>query len=395
MKKVLVAAAGLMLVGTMASSAMAEFEFSGDARARFYAQKNYDEFSAISGVNTKNDTRWKSRVRLNVKATTKGGAYAITRFHAGDGTWNGGNSGTTDVNVDRAYIGVPFGPVVVEAGRQGRDITPWLLYGNDVDGIDLNWGNDSTAVVAFYDMNNENTATTTSDNDNQTLGIVVTQKFGNGWDLLVGAAEQINDVKNATPGAEPTDKNAFIGTVQVNGAVGDVALTAELATQGKHFYSSSANYNADDDTGFGGYVQASMPVGAVDLGGMLGFTADGYMMDGGEFGPFNMLNSVNVINTGIQFAALGETFFAVFNPSYQVSESLTLEGVLAWANVDDASTTSYGDGSKNRDMIEVSGVVKYAVTDGAALKTYLGYLDTDNMTDDNPYAFGMSLEVTF
>ena len=42
MKKVIAAAAGLMLVGTMVGSASADVSFGGDARARAYYQQDYD-----------------------------------------------------------------------------------------------------------------------------------------------------------------------------------------------------------------------------------------------------------------------------------------------------------------------------------------------------------------
>ena len=42
MKKVIAAAAGLMLVGAMVGTASAAVSIKGDARARFLFQQNYD-----------------------------------------------------------------------------------------------------------------------------------------------------------------------------------------------------------------------------------------------------------------------------------------------------------------------------------------------------------------
>ena len=122
MKKVIAAAAGLMLVGTMVGSASAAVSFSGDARARGLYQSNYDvgqstaddETGAVTRNNEK-DNRFTSRFRLQARAEAAGGAYAIGRADIGNGVWDGGASGTADVGASKAYIGVPMGMTLLEA----------------------------------------------------------------------------------------------------------------------------------------------------------------------------------------------------------------------------------------------------------------------------------------
>lgn len=378
MKKVIVAAAGLMLVGTMATSAMAEFKFSGDARARFFLQNDYDE---ISGFASDDDTRWNSRIRFNVQADTKGGAYAIARLRAGNHTWGTFNPNNgQSVDVDRAYIGVPMGPVVVEAGRQPRDITPFLVYGENVDGVDVSYKTDVTTVVAFYDMIDEDLADA-NDDDASLLGAVFAQKFDGGWGLLVGGLW--SDDNTVSP-----EQDGIAATAQVTGALGSVALTAELAFEEEENILHSGSVT---DDGWGGYVSAAVPVGPAEVTGTLGFTADGFAYDQGDFGPFEIIGDVNDINTGFNPSVEGETVFVVLNPSYKATEDLTLSAVLAYFNVDQYPS----NGTSEFDMFEISGRVTYAVTDGANLFATAGFLDTDDLTQDDPFGVGVGLKLSF
>ena len=93
MKKVIAAAAGLMLVGTMVSSASAAVTFSGDARVRAYYQTDYDFGRETDGVReNEKEQSWSSRVRVVVRAESKGGAYARARIRMADTTWDGTNN---------------------------------------------------------------------------------------------------------------------------------------------------------------------------------------------------------------------------------------------------------------------------------------------------------------
>ena len=122
MKKVIAAAAGLMLVGTMVGSASAAVTFSGDARVRAYYQTDYDFGRTAEGVRTnEKEQSWSSRVRVVVRAESKGGAYARARIRMADTTWDGTNQtrdrgAGTNSYVDYAYIGVPMGQFLFQGG---------------------------------------------------------------------------------------------------------------------------------------------------------------------------------------------------------------------------------------------------------------------------------------
>lgn len=388
MKKIIVAAAGLMLVGAMASTAMAEFKFSGDARARFYYEKDYD-FSDADGealeignyTASDSDTHWNSRVRFKVDADTKGGAYAHTRFNLADGTFGEGNGG--EIHTDYAYIGVPFGPVAVEAGKWTRDITNFFYWDQDADGVMLKYKAEMTSLVGFYDITDEDTLDA-SDDDNTMYGVILNQSFGGGWDMIFGAV-YIDDET-----IEPS-KDGFAATVEVSGDVGAVGLAAALAYQEEDSgLTYATNEDGTKDDGFGGYLSASTPIGPVALTGVVGFTQDGYNIDDEDYGPFIMFNDVSQISTDINFDEIGDTVFVAITPSFKASEKLTLGANFAYAAID-----NFGDDGGDFDMYEIGATAAYAVTDGAVLKGVVGYLDVDDALQDNPFGAGMSLEVSF
>ena len=116
MKKLIVAAAGLMLAGTMVSTASAEpgVSFTGDGRARAFYFQDYNFVDSDT-------SNWNSRVRLKIKAESKGGAYAVARLRMAEAKWDGTQltrKGGEQSNLftDYAYVGTPIGPVAIEGG---------------------------------------------------------------------------------------------------------------------------------------------------------------------------------------------------------------------------------------------------------------------------------------
>ncbi len=373
MKKVLVAAAGLMLVGTMASTAMAEFKFSGDARARYYFQSDYDNAEFANDQASDSSTLWNSRVRFKIEADTKGGAYVKTRVRLAEGTWDGTDNTRakgegSNFYTDYAYIGVPFGAVTVEGGLMPRDITPWFFLDGRSDAVQFKYKTDSTGVLAFYDIVDEN-SDDVNDDDAVMYGLVLNQKFNGGW-AMTAAGVYTDD--------EIADEDGFAGTVNVAGAVGSTALAAELS------YEEDAS---GDDDGFGGYASATLPLGSVELLTMAGFTVDGFEMDAADFGPFIMLNDYSQIATGYNFAEKGDSMFLSVAPSMKVSEMLTLGAQVTYVNID----VEAGD---DVDAFDIGATASYAVTDGASLNGVIGYLDIDG-DEDNAFGAGLSLEISF
>jgi len=389
MKKVILAVAGLALVGTMATSAMAEFKFSGDARVRGYYESNYDDTWTAYGTDDDSVDLWTTRTRFKIEADTKGGAYVKTRVRLADagydGTRNTRNK-TNNIYTDYAYIGVPFGPVTVEGGLAPRDITPWFYFDGRADTVQMKYKNDKTGVVAFFDKVNETETDGINNSDADMFGFLLNQDFEGGWGMTLGAVYQDN-YNDPNSGGNGTD-SGFGATVQLTGAIGEVALVAEMAYQEEDFMS----YTNDD--GFGGYLQATAPVGPVSLMGMVGFTMDGYNIDEADFGPFIILQDYSQISLGTDFSEVGEAIFAAIAPTFQVSEKLTLGAQFSYVNVD-----PYGDGAyaayDTQDLYEVGATASYAVTDGAKLNGIIGYADVDDLGNEDPFAVGLSLEISF
>lgn len=377
MKKVLVAAAGLALVGTMATSAMAEFKFSGDARARFFYEANYDQ-PTITAYEKSDDsaTVWSSRTRFKIEADTKGGAYVKTRVRLADASWDGtANTRNRNNNIytDYAYIGVPMGMVTAEAGLITRDVTPFFYFDGRADSFQLKYKADNTGLVAFYDLIDEGDIDNSGD-DNW-YGFLLNQGFEGGWNLTVGGLYSEQD----------GDNGAGV-TVGLQGNVGEVALAAELA-----FQNEELNGIADaNDDGFGGYVQATMPVGPVSLMGMVGFTLDGYNIDEADFGPFIILQDYSQIALGTDFSEYGESIFAAIAPTFQATEKLTLGAQFSYVNVD-----AYATGADDADLFELGATASYAVTDGAKLNGIVGWASVDDLAEDDPFAVGLELAISF
>ena len=393
----IVAAAGLMLAGSMVSNASADagVSFSGDARARGFYIQDY-VYGELNKNNDFDTSFWDSRVRLKFKGESKGGAYAVARVRLSEGTWDGTKQTRalgegSNIYTDYAYIGAPMGPVTVEAGMMPFNVTTFSVYDVRVDGLHIKYAADTTTLVAFYHkvdeydetavavvpdgLNADGTAKTKTvstdylnDDDVDRYGVLLDQKFGGGWGL-VGAVWMVNN--------DQGEGDGVAATAEVTGTIGTVGVLADVA-----WY--EADYAGTPDDNLGLYAQVAAPMGAVTLAAGAGMTKDGFVADG-DFGPFNMLSDVSNIASGIAIGTGGDTNFAALVPSMKVSEQLTLTGVVAYADIDNPTYES---------ALEVSGSAAFAVTDGATLTAGLGYLDFDGM--DNPeVGAGLILDVTF
>lgn len=391
MKKLIVAAAGLMLAGAMVSTASADagVSFTGDARARGFYFQDYN-------FNDSDTSNWNSRVRLKFKGESKGGAYAVARVRMADAKWDGTQKTRalgegSNIYTDYAYIGAPMGPITVEAGLMPFNVTAFSVYDVRVDGLHLKYATDTTTLVGFYHkvdeydesqiltvpdgLNADGTVKTkvvdndkVNDDDIDRFGVLLDQKFDGGWGVI-GSVWMVND--------DQGEGDGVAAAAEVTGAIGTVGVLADAA-----WY--EADYAGTEDDNIGVYAQAAIPMGAVTLAVGAGATMDGFVADG-DFGPFIMLSDVSNIATGIGIGALGDTNFAALVPSVAVSEQLTLTGVVAYADIDNDVADS---------AVEVSGKAAFAVTDGATVSAEVGYLDVDGY--ENPaVGAGVILDVKF
>ncbi len=367
MKKFIAAAAGLALAGAMATTAMAEVNFGGDARGRAITKQDYITDGSQSFLD--------SRVRLKVNAKSKGGATASARIRMADGMWdNGANTGSASADkniwVDYAFINVPVGPVAVSMGRQIASFSKWFAWDGRKDRLKFVYKNAGTTVALFYDKNGEITdpATTagtldgsfttsgstttlggttlatdpsndqTADNDKNGYGIVVVQKVGD-W-TVKGIAVYGQD-------ETPADNNSIVGSLHVAGKAGPVGIQVEISAKDK---------DAAEDTEIGGYVLAKTSFGAATVGAIAGFTSDGFDADN-DFGTHMIGNGNNSpITIAPQIGAAGDTVFGVLHAAYKVSDALTMDAFFTYATIDNVA-----------DLIELSAGAVYKISDGAAL----------------------------
>ena len=393
MKKLIVAAAGLMLVGTMVSTASADagVSFTGDARARGFYLQDYN-------FNDSDTSNWNSRVRLKFKGESKGGAYAIARVRMADAKWDGTQKTRalgegSNIYTDYAYVGVPMGPVTVEAGMMPFNVTKFSVWDVRVDGVHVKYASDMTTLVGFfhkvdeYDeaavvvvrdgLNADGTAKTKivstdylNDNDVDRYGVLLDQKFNGGWGMVASVWYQ-DDQQTLV-----NDKTGLGVAAEVTGAIGTVGVLADAA-----WYDADMVGTVDDPYGL--YAQAAIPMGAVTLAAGAGMTKDGFIADG-DFGPFIMLSDVVNISTGIGIGTGGDTTFAALVPMMKVSEQLSLKLVFAYADID----------GPYESALEASGSATYVVTDGANLTAELGYLDVEGL--ENPaIGAGVTLDIAF
>jgi hypothetical protein len=394
MKKLIVAAAGLMLAGAMVSTASADagVSFTGDARTRAFYQQDYNFIDSDT-------SNWNSRVRLKMKAESKGGAWAIARVRMADAKWDGAQDQTkaaaqgSNIYTDYAYMGTPIadGPVSIEGGLMPFNITTWSIWDIRTDAANVAYKSDMTTAMFFYHKVDEfeNEPITglvvptdvIDDDDIDRYGGLLNQKFEGGWGLVASVWYQDD--------AQFTDKTGVGVAAEVTGAIGSANVLGTAAWYEADMRLNKALLSDPDNDPWGVYGQAAFPMGAVTLTGGVGYTADGFVADG-DFGPFIMLSDVSNIATGIGIGSLGETTFAAFVPSFKVSEQLTLTGVFAYADIDD-----YGNTDVDSAM-EFSGKAAYVVTDGATLTAEAGYLDLDSDVLDEPaIGAGVILDIAF
>ena len=347
MKKIIAVTAGLMLAGSIVGSASAAtITFSGDARARYNLEENYSGLASAGALNyfdaqgnrvklpksTSNDF-WNSRVRLQFKIDTKGGAYAIGRFRLADGTWEG-NSGSTyspaggggtggsigyaasntksNLWVDMGYIGVPMGPIVVEGGLGYEDFTNDFLRATSTDNytfLRFKYATDQTTVYAFYEKLRYDPLignTVVDDSDDQDdvdqYGVNWMQKFNKDWSMnatVLYRDDQQKKIVSGTPAvaSNAPDDSGAAADILISGKANDIGLWAEVAYkqadyQRAGYYTGTATFNptgsnsAKDgwsnksttgDDGWGGYVAAKFPLPAgVAISVMAGATLNGF-----------------------------------------------------------------------------------------------------------------------
>ena len=383
MKKVIAVAAGLLLTGAMVTTASAAVSFSGDARYRGYYEKDYDLGRTVvdptTGLRTRTfEKQWdqNSRFRLRVDADAAGGASVRSRIRIGNGRHGITPSPKTDVTTDYMEVRVPIGPVTVEGGRMRTNITKFFLNDERGDQINLVWSNDMSRVEFWYQKIVES-ADNIDDNDIVGYYGLWKQKFGGDWNMTLAGA-YIDD-------QTPVDASGFSGTIDFAGPAGPVSLAAGFAYVNK-------DVTLLEDDGYGGYIEGGMDFGATSFTLNAGWAQDGFLADD-DFG-FIMLGGASSITPApfAQFGGLADTGWIGGIVGFKASEALSLKGILAYAKYDDVG-----------DAFEISGSLKYIISDGANFQWDIGYVAWDADTNEgnplgeseSPFGTAITFNVSF
>lgn len=421
MKKVLVAGAALMLAGSMVSAASAEVNLSGDARVRYIGASDYARAYTLNPNGTLNEDKngyadeFDSRIRVKFDATAKGGAFMKARIRFDDFSfWDGQgwDAYQDDKNIwtDYAYIGVPMGPVVVTGGRMQADFTKFFSWDGRPTRLKADWKSGALRIIGLYDIKSEvapDARDNWDDNDITAWGLIGSYQINDDW-MVKGYARYQDNQRDYNALGLPIgdgDSSGFLGSIHTNGKVAMVGLEAEVA------YKSSdvqQQYNANgqfiNDDGWGGYVEASLDMGAFTPALQLGFTQDGYEADP-DFG-FIMIGAdepITLIPTLGTYG--GDSYWAALTSGYQVSEQFRLAGNLVYYDIDlnDAVLANADDIRGVLDAWEISGSATYTISEGADLSYKLGYLspsydgrlNSAGISDDGYFGHYLRLLISF
>lgn len=395
MKKLLVLVLSIMFVAGAFTSAyathgevLAKIEGSkivlgGDMRLRGVCAINHDTDDDRDDDNC----YWDQRVRLTVTGQI-GGAEVRTRLTTGDDTWNGAANTGGSVNVDYAYMHIPIGAVVIDAGRQKVTFGNKFYY-DDVarDRFQLSaMVGDVATVGAFSDKRTESQGPEGFlENDVDDYGVFAVYNAGNveGGALLIFRNDDIFE-----------DNDGVDATAYVKTKAAGVGIKGELSLKTGDF-----NYvTTDEDTQWGGFISADMGMGAVTVGGLFAFTQNGYVADT-HFAPTVMIGTTQISAMNdfgeVNFpegSVLTDTLLGVLSVNYQATPELSVGGKLAYATYD-----VYPDVDVDASSWEIDAVLRYQISKGVTYDAGLGYLIPDDFSpaDDNVLSVMNQFTVNF
>lgn len=435
MKKVILTSAAMLIAaGSFVTVQAAEVEpgvkFSGDARVRAILRDNWD-----FGAKDRDSFSWlDSRIRLKLKATAAGGAYAVGRVRLMDGRLQGNeadSAGTTangDANVwaDMAYIGIPFSDnFTLEGGKYRTGYGNGFFY-DDIQvaglrgivkagGIEVNpfieWHSEGQNSGIKLDSFEDNDAIRYGVhvggqvNDNWKAGFMVAYQTDDRTKLLQHTYDEVDAqgyYRQATELVEFDQHEGVLASVYFKGKEGAFGLAGEFAFNDgslngfnqdgddRHDKGNCAWGSEDSDDGYGAYLQPSYTMDALTMALNFGFTKDGFMPDPG-FGFF-MAGGDHAL-TVIKVGTGGDWMWAGLVASYAISDDLSLTGIVAYADVDAP------EGASDFSAWEVSAKLAYTISKGATFSWFAGMLTPDfdaaDAADDPAFGTYGMLVVSF
>ena len=365
----------------------------GDARIRGTWQKNYNMTDTPEAADR--DVRsWDQRVRLKIDAAIGNGIELRTRLETGNDEWHGtSNTRGGSINVDYAYLHIPVGTVVVDAGLMKRNWGNKLLMwdvARDTFQVTTNVGD--TQIGVYTDKVDENSATGADNlDDTDNYGIFVNHTAG---DLAAGLhiIREDDNVGTDTSGTE--------ASVYLNTSVGAIGIAAEAA-----YKMGEMNEDSSGNKPFAAFIYASTDVGAISIGAFAAvakdsFAADSHLTPSVFFGTDNPTAIANV-----QAAANSTTKAFAISAATDVTSDLTVNATLFYADLENLSSTfrtAYAGSAApaktgEESVTEIDLGLSYKLADNATYTVALGYLMPDNITalDDEAIAIANKIQVSF
>lgn len=389
MKKIIAAAAGLMLAGTMVSSASAvESEFGGYWRTRAFTQIDFD--GKDSGTFSRTDTR----TRLYYTAVFNENFKFVNKFEFNSvfGDNDGGDIGADGANfrVKNSYADFTTGMARFKVGTFGSTISRGFMFADDHSGIyaGLNAGDMALLQFLWVKVDEEEVA----GNDNEVdyysfLPVINVSDSLSVTPHLTYSATEGGDNDIWWLGADvdfSADGMSLWGTAIYNGGeINDGANDVEawlLAAGGSvGMFHGQAFYATGDDTAGDGDAEAFVsPSGSSYYWAeIMGYGIFDNQESAGS--PEDNISNIMAANVGVKtkvsekltlggdlwYAALaedvnGEDELGVevdLKATYAIYDNLNLDLVAAYLFAGDATSN---DGSNEEDPIEVGARLSLA-----------------------------------
>jgi hypothetical protein len=422
MKKIIAAAAGLMMVGTLATSASAvESQFGGYWRTRMYTQVDF------TGQDTGSQAQADTRTRLYYTAVFNENFKFVNKFEFDNvfGDNVGGDVGADGVifEVKNSYADFTTGPVRFKVGTQGATISRGFIFADDFSGayagiqagdmanLQFVWAKvDEKEVVgssySFVDL-------TDTDGDGDTTETITVNTPQSEADLyaflpVITVSDSLSIAPHFTyVNTEGTDDDYWFLGVDVDFSSdafsvwgtaiyegGEVATSATTSDDvqayllavggsvgmfhGQMFYASGDDDAADGDQeafgvgGGGAYVPGNSYYWSEIMG----------------YGVFD-----NQVSAGSPADNISNIFAANFGVTAKVAEKLTLSGDLWYAML--AEDNAAGEDDLG---VEIDVRATYAIMDNLNLDLVAAYLFADDATgggDEDPIEVGAQLSLSF
>lgn len=435
MKKVLVAGAALLIAGSMVSTASAEVNLSGDARARYVGVSDYTRNLTVNPNGTLNENsngyrdNFNHRIRVKFDAKAKGGAFMKARMRIDDMTWDGQgwgmHSDTKNVWADYGYIGVPLGNGTLSAGLMPANFSKFYSWDARATRLKYDWKMGDFRIIPLIDVKDEFTDSVQDefdDNDFMGYGAVFALKINDNWSAKIYpryhddqrewdsvdnerfVPADSNDPGNVSAGfisvtdtvvTPHRDRSGFMFAADAEGKIANFGVHGGMGYK-------EADVQGSTDDGWGWYLEGSMDLGAFQPAIVIGGTYDGFQTDP-DFG-FIMIGADEPITVVSTFGGPNsDSIFAALTSTYAMSDQLKFAGNLVYYDIDLNETERTHDVRGLADAWEISGSATYAVSEGADLTYKLGYLspsydgrlNSAGISDDGYFGHYFRLAIKF